>query len=189
MIVAIGSTNRAKVQALKEILTDSSIFSKAELISIETSSEVSDQPLSFQETILGAKNRATNAFHKCKSCTYGFGIESGLMEVSEVSTGFLHVSICSIYDGKNYYTGLSSGFELPSQILNLLLEQKMDLSKACLYSGISHNTEIGSTEGLVGILSKGKMDRKDYSKQCITTAIFQLENAKWYIQLPTNAIP
>lgn len=182
MIVAIGSTNEAKVLAVKEIIECSPPFSGAQVKAISINSDVSDQPLSLQETIQGAKNRAKNAFNKCDECNYSFGIESGLMETSDVSTGFLHVSVCCIYDGENYYTGLSTGFELPPQILELILTKKMDLSQACLYSGISNNEKIGSTEGLIGVLTKGKINRKEYSKQCITTAILQLENAEWYVR-------
>ncbi len=179
--IAIGSTNEAKVLAVKESIVNSPSLSKAQVVSVSTSSDVSDQPLSLQETILGAKNRARNAFNKCDSCRYSFGIESGLMETSDVSTGFLHVSVCCIYDGENFYTGLSTGFELPLQILELVLNKKMDLSQACLHSGISNNAKIGSTEGLIGILTKGRIDRKEYSKQCISTAMLQLENSEWYV--------
>lgn len=182
MIVAIGSTNKAKVLAVKEIIECSPLFSGAQVKSISTNSDVSAQPLSLEETIQGAKNRAKHAFNTCDGCCYSFGIESGLMEASNVSTGFLHVSICCIYDGANYYTGLSTGFEIPPQILELILTKKMDLSEACLHSGISHNEKIGSTEGLIGVLTQGKIDRKEYSKQCITTAILQLENNEWYVR-------
>ena len=188
MIIAIGSTNEAKVLAVKELTIDSPVFSKAQVISIATSSDVSDQPISLQETIQGAKNRARNAFNQCPECTYSFGIESGLMETSDVTTGFLHVSVCCVYDGENYYTGLSTGVELPPQILELILSKKMNLSQACLHSGISNNAKIGSTEGLIGVLTRGRVDRKEYSKQCISTAILQLENAEWYVQKQVDSV-
>jgi inosine/xanthosine triphosphatase len=186
MIIAIGSTNDAKVLAVKETLTDLPSFSKAQVFSIATSSEVPDQPLSLPETIQGAKNRARNAFNCYETCQYSFGIESGLMEVADVSTRFLHISVCCIYDGENDYIGLSTGFELPPVILELILNKKMNLAQACLHAGISQNTRIGSTEGLIGILTKGKIDRKEYSKQCVRAAILQLENAEWYIQNKIN---
>lgn len=182
MIIAVGSTNEAKVFAVKEIVGSSPFFARVQVASIATNSDVSDQPLSLQETIQGAKNRAKSAFKKCEACSYSFGIESGLMKTSDVSTGFLHISVCCIYDGENYYTGLSTGFELPPQILELILTKKMDLGQACLYAGVSNNEKIGSTEGFIGVLTKGKVDRKEYSKQCITTAILQLENAEWYVR-------
>lgn len=181
IIIAVGSTNEAKVLAVKESLLDSPSFLHAKVISVATDSGVSDQPLSLQETIQGAKNRAKNAFNLCDSCKLGFGIESGLIEASDVSTGFLHTSACSIYDGKNYYTGLSTSFEVPPKILELVLDKKMDLTEACLEAKITSNVNIGSTDGLIGILTNGKIDRKKYSKECVIAAILQLENAQWYV--------
>ena len=179
MVIAVGSTNEAKVLAVKEVLQDSPYFSKIKVVGLAAGSDISDQPISLQETIQGAKNRAKNAYNQCL-CKYSFGIESGLMEASETSSGYLHVSACCIYDGINYYTGLSTGFEIPPQILELVLNKKMVLSQACLHSGISSNTKIGSTEGLIGILTRGKIDRKEYSKQCVIAAVLQLENYEWY---------
>lgn len=74
----------------------------------------------------------------------------------------------------------STGFEIPLKLLELILEKKMDLSQACLHSGISSNVKIGSTEGLIGILTKGRVDRKEYSKQCVMAAVLQLQNSDWY---------
>ncbi len=185
MIIAVGSTNQAKVLAVKEVLLDSPYFFTFKVVECQVGSDVSDQPISLQETIEGAKNRARNAFEKC-DCKYSFGIESGLMEAAETLSGYLHVSVCCIYDGNNYHTGLSTGFEIPPQILDLILHKKMDLSQACLHSAISSNIEIGSTEGLIGVLSKGKIDRKEYSKQCVIAAVLQLENYDWYV--PNKAI-
>lgn len=186
-IIAVGSTNEAKVLAVKEVVMVSTFFSQAQVIPLSTQSRVSDQPLTLQETILGAKNRARDAFEKCVGCHYSFGIESGLMEAPETATGFLHVSVCSIHNGKRDFIGLSTGFELPPKILELLLVNKMDLTQACLQSGISQNAKIGSTDGLVGILTKGRVDRKEYSKQCVLSAILQLENSNWYVSQPHSA--
>lgn len=180
MIIAIGSTNNAKIRAVEEAVQNSIYFSNIKLISFAVRSDVSEQPLSLQETIQGAKNRSKNAFYQC-DCKYSFGIESGLMK-AETSTGYLHVSACCIYDGNNYFTGLSSGFEIPLPILDLIFKKQMDLTQACLHSGISNNSKIGSTEGLIGVLTKGKIDRKEYSKQAITMAILQLENSDWFSQ-------
>jgi inosine/xanthosine triphosphatase len=183
MLIAIGTTNTAKVQALEEVLKGYSIFENTvQIIPFSVPSGVSDQPLSLQETIEGAKNRAKNSFIGCDSCSYGFGIESGLLEAPGTRTGFLHVSVCSIYNGKDHYVGLSTGFEVPPAILSLVTDKKMDLSQACLETGISTNTSIGSQEGLVGILTNGRVDRKEYSKQAIRSALVQLEYAEWYTQ-------
>ena len=181
MIVAIGTTNTAKIQALEEMLQEYPIFQgQAQLIPFSVPSEVSHQPLTLQETIQGAKNRSRNSFKACTNCSYGVGIESGLIEAPGTKTGFLHITICVFFNGTDYHVGLSTGFELPPMILSLVKDQKMDLTKACLQSGITTNTSIGSQEGLVGILTNGRIDRKAYSKQAIMSALVQLEHAKWF---------
>ena len=81
-------------------------------------SGVSCNPLTLEETINGAKNRAKSAFEYSNKksenkCSYGVGIEAGMYPVPEVDTKFMDASICAIYDGKNYYVGFSPSFEYP----------------------------------------------------------------------------
>ena len=180
MKIAIGTTNQVKIQAVEELMPHYPLFAEAEIHIFSVSSEIAEQPLSLVEIILGAKNRAKNAYEACPSCTYSFGIESGLFEAHGTQTGFLEACICSIYDGNNHFIGLSCGFEIPPQILGLVLDKDLDLSQACYESGITTNAKLGSAEGLVGILSKGRINRKEYTKQCITTALFQLEHKELY---------
>lgn len=180
MIIAVGTANAVKVQALQETIKDYPLLAEAEVRSFSVPSEISEQPLSLEEIIAGAKNRAKNAFLECHGCDYSFGIESGLFEAKGVETGFLEACICCIYDGVRYHTGLSCGFEIPSHILNLVLEKGRDLSQACFESGVTTNPKLGSAEGLIGILTKGRIVRQAYTKQSIITALIQLENAEWY---------
>ena len=180
MIIAVGSTNVIKVQAVVEVIKNYPQLANASVQSFAVSSEVSEQPLSLEEIITGAKNRARNAYAACDQCDYSFGLESGLFEANGTATGFLESCICAIYDGTNYYTGLSCGFEVPLQILKKVLDEGKDLSEACFDSRITTNASLGAAEGLIGLLTKGRVNRKEYTKQCITTALIQLENASWY---------
>lgn len=180
MIIALGSTNPVKLKALEELIQNYPELSNAKILSFSVPSEVSDQPLSLEEIIKGAKNRARNAFNERVDCTYSFGIESGLFEAVGTSTGFLEACICSIYDGSNFYIGLSCGFEVPSQILKFVLEDKMDLSQACYAAGITSKTNLGSSEGLIGVLSKGHINRKEYTQQAIVSALIQIQSRSWY---------
>jgi inosine/xanthosine triphosphatase len=180
MIISVGSKNKAKVQAVEEVLQNYPSLAKAQIFSFSVHSDISEQPLSLEETIQGAKNRAKNAFEACASCNYGFGIESGLCKAPGTRTGYLHLCACSIFNGFDHHVGFSTGFEVPSSILELIFKNNMNLTEACLHSGISQNSNLGSEEGLVGILTKGRTDRKSYSKECIAAALIQLENAHWY---------
>lgn len=180
MIVAIGSTNIIKIQAVEEVLNTYAQFVDAEIHAFSVSSEVAEQPLSLEEIITGAKNRAKNSYSSCAGCHYSFGIESGLFEAPGTQTGFLEACICCIYDSNTYYTGLSCGFEVPAPILKIILNKKSDLNQACNEAGITTNAQLGSAEGIIGILTKGRVNRKEYTKQCIITALIQVENASWY---------
>lgn len=180
MIIAIGTKNPIKVQALEETIQNYPQLANAKVLIFEVPSEVSEQPLSLEEIIAGAKNRAKNSFEACPSCNFGFGIESGLFEAIGTQTGFLEACICVIYNGSDFYTGLSCGFEIPPHILELVIDKKHNLADACYESGITTNSKLGSAEGLIGILSKGRINRKEYTKQCILTALLQLENASLY---------
>lgn len=180
MKIALGTTNITKVQAVEEVLAEYPLVAKAKLVSVSVPSEISEQPLSLEEIITGAKNRAINAFKEVHGSTYSFGIESGLFEAKGTETGYLEACICIIYDGTNYHTGLSCGFEVPKQILSHVLNDQLDLTQAALKSGITNNPTLGSAEGIIGILTRGRVNRKEYTKQCIRTALIQIENPTLY---------
>lgn len=180
MIIAVGSKNIVKIQAVEEVIKDYPNFSQAQIVSFDVLSQVKDQPLSFEEIIQGAKNRAKNAFIECTKCAYSFGIESGLMKAPGTQTGYLETNICCIFDGTTSYIGLSCGFEVPPKILDLVLNKHMNLSDACYHAGITTNTKIGAAEGLIGILTQGRINRKEYTKQSVITALSQLQHAQWY---------
>ncbi|MFA6354419.1 MAG: inosine/xanthosine triphosphatase [Candidatus Paceibacterota bacterium] len=177
MKIVIGTKNSTKIAAIKEIISDYNFFKNADVSSIETESGVGDQPKSLEETIRGAQNRAKNVF---KNCNYSLGIESGLMKVPETKSGYMDVCVCAIYDGKNFHLGLSSAFEYPKEITKLIIEDNLDATQAANKSGLTENPKLGSAEGIIGIITKGRITRKEYTKQAIRTALIHLENPELY---------
>lgn len=177
MKIKIGSTNPTKVDALKETLAQYDFLASAEVKGISVESGVSNQPKSLEETIRGAINRAKAAFIDCK---YSVGIESGLMKVPHTKTGYMDFCACAIYDGKEVHLGLSPAFECPIEITRLAIEEGLDLNQATQRAGLTTDARIGNAQGLVGILSQGKLDRKEYTMQSIRTAIIHLQNPPLY---------
>ena len=59
MKIAIGTTNKAKTEAVEVIVRK--YFEDPLFTHVKAASEVSDQPISNEETRLGAMNRAKNA--------------------------------------------------------------------------------------------------------------------------------
>ena len=174
MNIAVGSKNKAKVDAVREILQDYPHLAGAQVAGFDVSSGVSDQPKSIEETVNGATNRARVAFEKCERCDYAFGLESGLMKIPETKTGYMDVCACAIYDGKEFHLGLSSAWEHRG-IFEIVIKEGLDISAATNKLGLTKNPEIGAAEGAIGILTKGHLNRKEYTKQALRTALIHLE--------------
>lgn len=175
MKINVGSQNNVKVNAVREIIRDYNFLSNADVSGIKVNSEVSDQPKSIDETIRGAINRARNAF---QNCNYSFGLEDGLMQVPNTKTNYMNICACAIYDGQNYHIGLSSAFEYPYDVTKLVFDEGLDINQAFHKVGLTKNPKVGSAEGAIGILTHGRLPRKEHNKQAITMALIYVENLK-----------
>ncbi len=173
MKIIVGTKNQAKVGAVIDILREYPHLAEAEVAPAEAVSGVSDQPKSLEETIRGAKNRAQGVFRECQ---YSIGIESGLMHVPGSKSGYMDVCVCAIYDGSEFHLGLPSAWEFPDvSTTDLMIKEGLDMSQAINKAGMTKNPQVGSAEGAIGILTKGRMDRKEYTKQALRTALIHLE--------------
>lgn len=181
MKINVGSTNQVKVQAVAEALKLYDDFSGAQVGGVKVASDVSDQPRSMEETIRGAKNRAQAAYQDrapddTVGASFGFGIESGLMSVPHTKTGYMDFSVCAIYDGNDFHLGFSPALECPQEVIDCVEKKGMNLNEAFYHVGLTDNPEVGSAEGMIGLLTKNRMTRKDYTKQAILMAMIHLDN-------------
>lgn len=172
MQINIASKNPAKVHAVEEIILEYPHLAHATICALEVASGVADQPRSLDETISGAINRARNAF---LDCDYAIGIESGLMEVPYTKTGYMDVCACAIFDGTEIHLGLSSAWEAPRAVAEYMLHDGLDMNDAAFRAGLTTDPKVGSREGLVGIMTKGRLTRKAYTKEALRTALIHLE--------------
>ncbi|HEY4499651.1 MAG TPA: inosine/xanthosine triphosphatase [Candidatus Paceibacterota bacterium] len=177
MKINVGSKNNIKVSAVKEALDLYQDFKNAAVEGMSIQSAVSEQPKSMEETVRGALHRAKIVF---QNCDYSFGIESGLMQVPNTKTGYMDFTVCAIYDGQRFHLGLSPALECPPIVIQRVFADNLDLDGALHQSGITQNQDIGSAEGMIGLLTKGRITRKDYTKQAIMMAMIHLENKEYY---------
>jgi|SRR3989339_883640 len=122
-------------------------------------------------------NRLKNAyFHWIFNAT----LVGGLIEVFGTKSGYMEMTVCAIYDGKQFHLGLSPGFEWPKSVVEFILNRGLDGSQALRQAGFTDHEKIGTVEGGIWILTHKKINRKEYNKLAVAMALIHLENKEHY---------
>jgi len=181
MIIAVGSRNRTKVLAVQDICYEYKLWRGAEVNSVDVHSGVSSQPMSLEETIRGARNRAVEAIAALTFADWGVGIEGGLIPLPGSVSGYGAITFCSIYTQAGQFAlGASPLFEHPAKVIECVLQERVDISEAYKRCGLTEISKLGDAMGAVGLLTSSRMDRTAYTKQAIMMALTRLENPKLY---------
>ncbi len=167
--INVASLNKNKVDAVKEV------FPSYRVKGVACRSGVREQPIGLDEIIEGAIFRAKSVFHDCE---YSVGIEDGIAQVPGTRSGYMNFCCCAIYDGARIYLGLGPAFEYPPQSTDKVLEEGVTISQAFL--PLTDKPDIGYEEGIIGWLTKGKINRKNYTKYAVEMARIQIDNAGLY---------
>lgn len=168
MKIIVGSTNKVKVNAVKEVLE----ILGHEVIGEEAPSGVSNQPFSDQETLEGAYNRASTVSARAE---IGIGLEAGVEELNGIYY-LVNWGVLKTRDGKVFYAG-GTRLPLPYELVAPLKEGK-ELSE--VIDDYSSRLDVRSNEGAIGILTADFYNRKEnfvhiirllwgqylYAKQC-----------------------
>lgn len=181
--IVLGSLNPVKLAALNEVLPLFPIMGNPELSTHEASSGVSGQPLTIYETMLGAKNRAIDSYVRFKdeNSILGIGIESGLIDIPIGNCGKADFCVCALFDGQKFLFGFSQMFVLPRVVETLVVNNGMDLNKAFYSLQLTDNPKIGNAEGMISLLSSGRITRQSYTVQALVAAFIQFEKPDLYV--------
>ncbi|NPA84790.1 MAG: DUF84 family protein [Crenarchaeota archaeon] len=166
MRVVVGSSNPVKVGAVEDALRELGI--EAELASAEVPSGVHSIPFG-EEIFEGAKRRAEGA---SELGDVGVGPESGLIEMNGK---LFMVSVVAVkHEGLHF--GLSPGFELPERWAERIRRDRNEFFKMMEEFG---GLELGRRGGLVGVLTKGAVTRRQFCKMGAVMALSKAFNERW----------
>ena len=170
MKIVVGSKNPVKVGAVEESFKR--YWSECEVIGMEVSSGVGEQPMSEEETINGAINRAKASM---KSGDFGVGIEGG---VSTINHKMFECAWVAIID-RSGTLGLSGGlyFELPGKIAR---EIRNGGELGPLMDKFTGKANVKQGSGAIGIFSKGELDRKGAYVQIVLSALIKFVSPEWF---------
>jgi inosine/xanthosine triphosphatase len=157
--IAVGSTNPVKVEAARCVMEK--VFGDVTITAVDADSGVPEQPFG-EETLKGAINRAKAALG---NHWMAIGIEAGVFEMYD---GLYDIQHCAVVSREGVITvGMSSGFRYPDDVAH---EVRGGLTVGEAMEKVFGENK-GRSEGAVGILSKGLIDRKELTEQSVKAAM------------------
>ena len=201
-IIAVGSKRGPKLNAVKEALNafSSSLSpdTQFELVGIEVDSGVSHTPVSQEELMRGARQRAEAlvqlSLENDAPWRYFVGLEGGLNIFQENAsrTGTLRKSDvvriahrrvfleswAYVSDGAQGYYGRSGGIELPESLAHEVLENGTELAVAI--DRFAGAVGIRDAQGAWGVLSNELITRQEAFRVAVVAAFAPFYNGKLY---------
>jgi len=173
--VCVGSLNRSKVEGVRRAFE--ALVGLCEVVAVGASTGLPPQPLGLAVAIEGARRRAREALTRGRGCSYGVGVEAGLLVVGG---DFFDVQVACVATAEgSEFIGFSPSFAIPRSFAKLLvtgeareLEEVVDR-----YFG---TRDIGSSGGFIKLLTRSTVTREDLTYYAVAMALVPLVNAKLY---------
>jgi inosine/xanthosine triphosphatase len=174
LVVNVGSKNKAKIWATRDVLLK--IFKKVEVHGIEMEAKGPDNPMD-DEVKEGAVTRAKESIG---TADFGVGIEGGMFQLDDIDRRRM-VHYCAIVDKRGVVTmGHGPGFHLPRSVSETAIEG-VPLSEVMRrYMNVE---QIDEEKGTVGHLSGGLTTRKVLAEQAVLMALLPRLRSELYPEL------
>lgn len=172
--IIVGSKNPVKVGCTREAFTQA--FGNVGLVEgVDALSNIQAQPRSEEETLLGAKNRATHAKSLVPEADYWVGIEGGVDEDTQGMYAFAWIYVLHRL-GKSSQSKTGT-FYLPPPVVTLI-QGGMELGHADDLVFQAQNSK--QQGGSVGLLTHGLITREAYYQQAMVLALIPYLNESLY---------
>jgi inosine/xanthosine triphosphatase len=187
LIIAVGSARKPKLAAVREAVDGMLDLLPAgtsiEIVGVEVQSGVNHTPLSREETMRGARQRAGAlkiiAREESKPWNYLVGLEGGLDSVMEDGQRRVFLeSWAYVSDGTRGHFGRSGAVELPEALAEEVFVKGTELSIAIDQS--AGQTGIRDAQGAWGVLSANKITRQEAFRVALIAAFVPFLNLNAY---------
>lgn len=172
--VVIASRNPVKIRCTEQAFIKVFPNEVFEFTGISVPSNVSDQPITDQETLQGAINRCNNARQDQPAAEFWVGIEGGIASRNGGMDAFAWVVILSATGQGEART---ASFQLPPAIVKLVNEG-VELGHADDKVFKRENSK--QKNGAVGILTHDLIDRAEYYEPAVILALIPFINQELY---------
>lgn len=170
MKICVGSNNPVKVGAVRDAFGQ--YYPECEVIGNKVDSGIAEQPMSEEETVRGATNRAIAAL---EYADFGVGLEGGVTTIGGV---MFECAWCVVVD-KSGRKGVGGGlyFELPKKVADLI---SAGGELGPIMNQLTGEENVKEKSGAIGIFTKGKLDRKTAYVQLVTSALIKFVSPEWF---------
>lgn len=168
--LVVASTNPVKINAALEGFQTLFPDHVCTVQGVSVPSGVSDQPLSDEETLRGALNRARAAQAQVPQADYAFGIEGGCEERYGLLWTFAWIAVIA---GDQTGLGRTGAFALPEAVAALVREG-LELGEAD--DRVFGRTNSKQANGAIGLLTDDKIDRRAYYVHAVMMALVPFKN-------------
>jgi inosine/xanthosine triphosphatase len=159
---ALGTTNQAKRKAVV-------LATGKEPVCLAVPSGVSDQPLSEEETILGAINRAKKVLSAVPQANIGLGLEGGLTFDSRFTGQWYLISVCAAWDGQRLFLGKGLSFPIPNEVGERVKQEGIELRTVIdEYSGTVGTNQKG---GAYALFTQDRIQRANVFRDAVIAAV------------------
>jgi inosine/xanthosine triphosphatase len=168
--IVVASRNPVKVRAAEEGFARVFPGVTIEARGVEVASGVADQPMSDEETLRGATNRAVNARAAAPDARYWVGLEGGVHEYAGELEAFAWIVVLS---DDRVGRSRTATFALPPAVAELV-RQGVELGHAD--DRVFGRSNSKQTNGAVGLLTRNLIDRAGYYEHAVVLALVPFVN-------------
>ncbi len=154
-----------------------------EVETVSVASGVSDQPLSDDETLRGARNRARAAMERVPDADAWVGLEGGVEERPEGLASYAWIVVLSRGQEGRAQTGV---FFLPDRVADLV-RSGTELGHAI--DEVFERSGSKRSGGAVGVLTDGAMDRTELYEHAVVLALVPFRRPELYGQVGDDRLP
>jgi inosine/xanthosine triphosphatase len=186
LIIAVGSTRKPKLAAVREAVDGVSDLLAAEtsieIVGVEVESGVNHTPLSCEESMRGARQRAEwlqqVAKREAKPWNYFVGLEGGIAVIGDGERRVFLESWAYVSDGTRGHFGRSAAVELPEALAEEVFVRGKELSIAI--DQFAGEAGIRDAQGAWGVLSGNKITRQEAFRVALIAAFAPFFNQPMY---------
>jgi inosine/xanthosine triphosphatase len=172
--LVVASTNPVKIQAATGGFLRLFPRSELNIVAINVPSGVAQQPMSDEETLRGALNRAANAQAAHPGADYWIGIEGGIQPIGQEMIAFAWIVVRS---REALGKGRTGTFFLPPAVTELIRQGK-ELGEAD--DIVFGRTNSKQDNGAVGLLTDNVIDRAQLYEHAMILALIPFKNKALY---------